>query len=323
MRILVTGATGFVGSTLLPRLLAEGHEVRAFARDPARLPASAAIPFSGDLLTGEGLHAAADGVDVAYYLVHSMERPRASERSAATRAAATGTGRAMADARFELREREAALRFAEAAHAARVRRIVYLSGPEPHSERSRHLQSRLSVEQLLLDAVPASVALRASIVIGARSRSFRLLVRLVERLRVLTLPAWRSNRTAPIDARDATEMLLAAASSPAAAGRRLDAAGPEVLTYEQVLARIADAMLLSRPRVHVAVNATPIAARIVAAIVKEDPDLVVPLMQSLEGDLLPHGQDAADALGITLHSFDAAVEHALREWEESEPLSAR
>lgn len=316
MRILVTGATGFVGSTLIPRLIAAGHEVGAFARDPSRLPGPPLQGFGGDLLTGEGLERALRSVDVAYYLVHSMERPQVDAR----RILSPDT---IASAPFELREREAALRFAAAAHRAGVSRIVYLGGPAPPQEISKHLRSRLDVEDVLLDAIPDSVALRASIVIGARSRSFRLLVRLVERLPVLALPAWRKNSTAPIDIRDATEMLLVAASHPQIGGRRLDGAGPELLTYEQLLARIADAMLVSRPRLPVGVNATPIAARVAAAIVGEDPDLVLPLMQSLASDLLLDGDDAARALGVQLHGFDAAVEHALREWEAVEPLAAR
>jgi uncharacterized protein YbjT (DUF2867 family) len=319
MRILVTGATGFVGSTLIPRLLAARHDVGAFARDPSRLPALPARPlrcFRGDLLTGDGLAAALESVEVAYYLVHSMERPKLDT----TR---PGTAQDVARASFELREQQAALTFVEAARVAGVSRIVYLGGPVPPGAGSKHLRSRLDVEGILLDAIPDSVALRASIVIGARSRSFRLLVKLVERLPVLALPAWRTNRTAPVDARDAIEMLLAAASDRSVGGRRLDAAGPETLTYEQLLARIADEMLVSRPRLPVGVNATQIAGRIAAALVKEDPDLVVPLMQSLAGDLLPGGDDAARALGVPLHGFNAAVEHALREWEADEPLAAR
>jgi uncharacterized protein YbjT (DUF2867 family) len=178
------------------------------------------------------------------------------------------------------------------------------------------------VERLLLDAVPDSVALRASIVIGARSRSFRLLVHLVERMPVLTLPAWQGFRTQPIDARDVTEMLFAAASAPLG-GRSLEVGGPDVLSYGEMLSAIADSMLVNRPSVRLGVNLTGVTARVAAAITGEDPELVLPLMEGLQGDLLPADDRAAELLGVRLHSFDSAVEHALWEWERREPLAAR
>ena len=187
---------------------------------------------------------------------------------------------------------------------------------------SRHLASREAVERTLLAAVPDSVALRASIVIGARSRSFRLLVHLIERMPVLTLPAWRGFRTRPIDARDVTEMLAAAATAKLPR-RSLDVGGPDLLSYGEMIARIADLLLVRRPSVGLAVSATPLAARVAAAIAGEDPELVLPLMESLEGDLLPAEDRADRLLDVHLHSFDSAVEHALREWEEREPLAAR
>jgi uncharacterized protein YbjT (DUF2867 family) len=224
--------------------------------------------------------------------------------------------------RFAERDRFAAEAFAAAASAAGVRRIVYLGGIQGASHLSRHLDSRREVERILLAAIPDSVALRASIVIGARSRSFRLLVRLVERMRVLALPAWRRYRTMPIDERDVTEMLVASASAPIGS-RSLDIGGPEVLSYGEMIERIADLMLVSRPAVGFGVSATPLTARVAAAIAGEDPELVVPLMESLEGDLLPRDDHAAELLGVELHSFDRAVEHALGEWERTEPLTAR
>ena len=129
--------------------------------------------------------------------------------------------------------------------------------------------------------------------IGARSRSFRFLVRLVERLPVLTLPAWRSFRTAPIDERDVVEMLAAAATLPTAtiagdspsAERSLDIGGPDTLSYGEMIGRIAELMLVRRPVLGFGVNVTPVAARVAAAIASEDPDLILPLMQSLHGDL--------------------------------------
>jgi uncharacterized protein YbjT (DUF2867 family) len=309
MRVLIAGASGFVGSLLLPSLHRDGHELRALARDPAQIRTPAAWDVEvvrGDVLSGEGLERALEGVAVAYYLIHSMER---SEQD------------------FPTRERRAAENFGSAAAAAEVRRIVYLGGPlpqDPGEVVSRHLASRVEVERTLLQAVSDSVALRASIVIGARSRSFRFMVRLVERMPVLTLPAWRRFRTQPIDARDVTEMLAAAAWEPAVGGRSLDIGGPDVMRYGEMIERIAELMLLSRPTIGLSVTLTALTARVAAAVAGEDPELALPLMESLSGDLLiPDAQASAQLLGVSLHSFDAAVEHALGEWEAVEPLAAR
>jgi nucleoside-diphosphate-sugar epimerase len=168
------------------------------------------------------------------------------------------------------------------------------------------------------------VALRASIVIGAGSRSFRFLVRLVERLPVLTIPAWRTNSTAPIDERDMIELLARAASSKMVCGQALDAGGPETVTYEELIERIRDNLLLNRPALRLRrLNLTPIASRLSAVIAGEDHALIGPLMAGLDGDLLPRDDRAARLLDVRLHSLDAAIEHALREWEASESLAAR
>jgi uncharacterized protein YbjT (DUF2867 family) len=348
MRILLTGVSGFVGSALLPRLLEQGHDVRALVRDRSRVEQALASNHEvsladfeltiGDMLTGAGVPAATRDVEVAYYLIHSMER---------------STG----ELTFPARERASAETFAQAARAAGVRRIVYLGGPLPRTvdtstsvsgadrttgqsgtagqsidpRTSTHLSSRHAVERILLDAVGDSIALRASIVIGARSRSFRFLVRLVERMPVLALPTWRRFRTQPIDERDIIEMLAACASldlsearsSNSPQGRSLDVGGPDVLTYGEVVERIAELMLLSRPSVGLGVTITPIAARLAAVLADESPELVLPLMEGLNCDLLADATTAAELLNVELHSFDAAVEHALYEWEKVERLAAR
>jgi len=311
MRILVTGVSGFVGARLAPRLLRDGHELRGFARDPRRVSGDLGVPLVvGDAVSGAGLDAALEGIDVAYFLIHSMEP--------ATDADAPD---------FRARERVAAERFAAAAQAAGVQRIVYLGGLVPRgAPASPHLASRLAVERILLEALPDSVALRASIVIGAGSRSFRFLVRLIERLPLVALPSWRTHRTQPIDERDVIEALARAATVPAAAGRSLDVAGPDVVSYGGLIERIRDHLLLKRPLVRVgrAASLSPaVTSAVAAAIAGERPELVAPLMAGLTDDLLPRDDGAAELLGVRLHALDAAIEHALGEWERSEPLSAR
>lgn len=306
MRILVTGVTGAIGSQLAPRLLAAGHDVRGLSRDPRG--AAAIVPgvpvLRGDAITGLGLPEALRDVEVAYYLIHSME----------------------ADAHdFAERDRVAARAFRAAAQAAGVRRVVYLGGlVPPERAASPHLASRLEVERILADTTPDSVALRASIIVSAASRSFRFLVRLVERLPVMPLPAWRDFRTQPIDGRDVLASLQAAATSPAAAGRSLDLAGPDVLTYGDMVQRIAALMLVDRPALRLGFTATAFTSRIAAVVAGETHELIGPLMEGLEGDLLPRPDHGAAGLGVRLHRFDAAVERALRDWERSgEPLAAR
>ncbi len=304
MRVLVTGVTGAIGSALAPRLVAAGHEVHGLARDPSRAALDGVVVHRGDAVTGAGLPSALRDVEVAYYLIHSME-PNADG--------------------FVARDRTAATAFRDAARAAGVRRVVYLGGlVPPERAASPHLASRLEVERILLETTPDSIALRASIVISATSRSFRFLVRLVERLPVVPLPAWRDFRTRPVDGRDVLAALERAATSEAAAGRSLDLAGPDVLTYGEMVTRIADALLLPRPPVLLGFAATGLTSRVAAAIAGETHELIGPLMAGLEGDLLPRDDHAARLLGLRLHRFDAAVERALADWEASgEPLAAR
>jgi uncharacterized protein YbjT (DUF2867 family) len=302
MNVLVTGVSGYVGSRLVPRLLRDGHEVRGLSRQPRQ----SEIPIvTGDAVSGAGLDEALKGIDVAYFLIHSMEHS--------------------SDGPFAVRERTAAENFAAAAGRQGVGRVVYLGGLLPAGgPASVHLSSRYEVERILQAASPCSISFRASIVIGSHSRSFRFLVRLVERMPVLAVPAWRTNRTAPIDERDMVALLVAAASNDAVCGKSLDVGGPDVVSYGELIERIRDLMLVSRPTIGFSrLTVTPIASRIASVIAGEDPALIEPLMESLGDDLIPRDNQAAELLGVRMHSLDAAIERALREWEASEPLAAR
>ena len=307
MRILLTGASGAIGSQLAPQLAGVGHELRALARDPRRVTASGIDEIvRGDVLTGEGLEEALSGAELAYYLIHSMEPSADGEP-------------------FAERELRSAENFAAAARAAGLRRVCYLGGLVPTDRPpSQHLASRLAVEQALLESAPEAVALRASIVISAESRSFRFLVRLLERSPLLPLPDWRDFRTQPIDGRDVVAYLKAAGLAPTVQGRQvLDIAGPDSVTYGQLIQRIGDAMLVERPAIELPFSLTPIASVVAASIAGESNELVGPLMAGLSGDLLADDRSAREIFAVRLHRLDSAVSNALREWEESEPLAAR
>ncbi len=311
MNVLVSGSSGYVGSRLIPRLSRDGHIVRGLSRRPAAARSAdpsgtgAATVVTGDAVSGAGLEAAFDGIEVAYFLIHSMEPSP--------------------DGEFRTRERRAAENFARAARAAGVRRIVYLGGLLPAGgPASAHLASRLAVEEILLAAAPCSVALRASIIIGAGSRPFRFLVRLVERLPVLAVPGWHVHRTTPIDERDVVELLARAATNEELCGQSLDVGGSETVSYGELIDMIRDHLLLARPTISFRrLMLTPIASRISALIADEQYELIGPLMGSLGEDLLMRDNRAAEILGVHLHSLDAAIEHALAEWEATEPLAAR
>jgi uncharacterized protein YbjT (DUF2867 family) len=303
MQILVTGISGYVGAALAPRLLMDGHDVRGMSRRGfSAVPGVKAA--RADVESGTGLESALEGIEVAYYLIHSMEPSP--------------------DGAFEARERRGAERFAAAARSAGVRRIIYLGGPMPAGERiSAHISSRLEVERILLAATPDSVAFRASVLIGARSASFRFLVRLVERVPVLPVPAWGTHRSSPVDQRDAIELLARAATSDAVSGLSLDIRGREIVTYRELLERIVDEMLVLRPTFGVGLTLTPIVSRVAAVISGSPHALVGPLMESLDADLLPRDDRAAELLGVRLHPLDRAIEHAMRDWESEQPLAAR
>jgi len=304
---LIVGATGYVGTLLTKALVAEGRAVRALSRQPPQEPAPGTVEsVRGDVLNDEGLDAALAGCDVAYYLVHSMEAGTSS---------------------FEARDRRAAGNFVAACRRAGVDRVVYLGGIEPSGPLSPHMRSRLEVERILIEGLPGATGLRASIVIGAGSPSFRLMVRLIERIPVLPLPPWRQRRTQPIAERDVVQCLVRAPLIDATSGRSIDIVGPDALTYGEILEGIAAELEIDRPAVQLPVFTAPAFAAVAARIAGSDADLVRALMGSLNADVLPRSEraaeDMADTFGIVPLRYRRAVRRALADWEREEPLSAR
>ena len=304
---LIVGATGYVGTLLTKALAAEGRAVRALSRRPARLGQDGLVEsVRGDVLADEGVDVALNGCDVAYYLVHSMEAGTTS---------------------FEARDRRAAVNFAAACRRAGVERVVYLGGIKPSGPLSPHMRSRLEVERILMDRLPGATGLRASIIIGAGSPSFRLMVRLVERIPVLPLPPWRDRRTQPIAERDVIECLVRTPLIDATAARSIDLVGPDALSYAEILHGIAAELEIDRPELDLPVFTAPAFAAVASVIAGADSDLVRALMHSLGSDVLPRSERAAEEMaelyGLKPLPFTRAVRRALADWERDEPLAGR
>ena len=215
--VLLTGATGYVGGRLLPRLEQYGYRVRCLARRPESLASrigdnTEVVP--GDVLDPASLTMAMAGVDTAYYLVHSMG----------------------ADRDFETEDRIAATNFAQAAAAAGVRRIVYLGGlGNADNKLSKHLRSRQETGDVLRAHHPAVVEFRASIVIGSGSLSFEMIRALVERLPVMICPRWVQVKAQPIAIEDLLEYLMAAIALPMEPSQIYEIGGPEQVSYGQLM----------------------------------------------------------------------------------------
>ncbi|MDQ1241412.1 MAG: hypothetical protein QG550_663, partial [Pseudomonadota bacterium] len=213
---LVFGASGYIGTHLVPRLLAAGKRVRASARNVEVLEARGwpdVACVSADALQPETLAAALQGVDVAYYLVHSM---------------AAGRG-------FSSLDREAARNFGAAASAAGVRRIVYLGGLIPANARSEHLRSRAETGDVLRASGVPVTELRAGMIIGPGSAAYEVIRDLVNHLPVMVTPRWVKSVSTPIALDDLLAYLVAVADIDAAAGKTLDAGGPDTVTYEAIM----------------------------------------------------------------------------------------
>lgn len=217
----MTGATGYIGSRLVPRLLEEGWTVRVLTRDRAKVANRRWVDeveiVEGDAIVKLSLVEALADVDVAYYLLHSMDgRPGFTER-----------------------DRDMARTFGVAAFEAGAGRIVYLSGLHPEGHLSDHLASRVEVGDLLMASGVPTAVLQAAVILGSGSASFEMLRHLTHRLPVMVAPKWLNNRIEPIAIRDVLHYLVAAAELPPEVNRTFDIGGPDVLTYREMIQRYA------------------------------------------------------------------------------------
>jgi uncharacterized protein YbjT (DUF2867 family) len=295
--VLVTGATGYIGGRLVPALLGAGHRVRCLARNPSKLAdetwADEVEVVQGDVTDERALDAALTGVEVAYYLVHSMGGP----------------------ADFDVEDRRAARTFRDAAGRAGLDRIVYLGGlgDDEDPNLSRHLRSRHEVGRILASGPVAVTELRAAVIIGSGSASFEMLRYLVEVLPVMVTPRWVDNRCQPISIRDVLTWLVECARLGPGGDEVVEIGGPEVLTYRQMMQSYAEVAGLSRRIVLAVPVLTPKLSSLWVGLVTPLPaGLAKPLVESLINDVVvmrPPARTAGDRPAL---SFRAAVELALQ-----------
>ena len=290
--ILLTGATGAVGGALLPKLLDQGHSVKALVRNPEQARLAGGIEIvEGDVLSGSGLDEALAETDVAYYLIHSM-------------------GRSPGD--FELNDRIGAQNFAQAAERAGVRRIVYLGGLPPSGGGSAHLSSRAEVAEILAAAVPEPVHARAAMVIGADSASFTMLSQLVHRLPLMVGPKWIETRTQPIASDDVTSSLatLASFQSPP---EDIELGGAEIVSYRQMMDRFARIEGRREPLIiPVPVLSPRLSSYWVRFVTSVEPALARPLIDGLKEEMIVRTPPPA-GINDNPMNFQQAVERAMQE----------
>lgn len=276
-RILVTGATGYIGGRLIPRLLDAGYRVRCLVRDPARLDGrpwrDRVEVVAGDVLDAATLPAALEAVDIAYYLVHSM---------------AGGVD-------FEARDRRAADQFAAAARAAGVTRIVYLGGlgsTDASAPLSDHLRSRQETGDRLRAAGPPVTEFRAGVIVGSGSLSFEMIRYLTERVPVMICPRWVFTRTQPIAVRDVLAYLVAALETPESIGRTFEIGGNGRVTYGDMMLGYAKARGLRRWMLPVPVLTPRLSSYWVHLVTPIPAAIARPLVLGLRNELVAHDAEA-------------------------------
>jgi len=295
MRILVSGATGYVGSRLIPRLVASGHEVSCMMRDASRAPTRVAKSTRlvvADALRPESLAAAMQGIDVAYYLIHSMS--------------ASGGD-------FQERDRLAAHNFAVAARQAGVDRIIYLGGlASETSQISLHLKSRHETGEALRRFGPPVTEFRAGIVVGNGSVSFELIRYLTERLPIMICPRWVITRTQPIAIDDVLDYLVTALQSPESTGQVIEIGGATIETYRSMMLTYARARRLRRWLLRVPVLTPRLSSYWLRLVTPIPTSIARPLIEGLRTEVVCRSTRAAELFpAIRPMGYAAAIEKTL------------
>src|ERR1035437_8356760 len=296
IRVLVTGATGYIGGRLVPRLSAKGHQLRCVARNPDRLEGQrwpGVEIVRGDLENPEDTTRVLQGIDVAYYLVHSMAAGEA----------------------FRERDRLMALAFGRAAAKAGVRRIIYLGGlGDPEKVRSKHLVSRQEVGRCLAAGGVPVIQFRAAVIVGSGSASFEIICHLIERIPVMIAPTWVNTACQPIGVRSVLEYLVEALDHPTAEGI-YEIGGEDILSYREMMVHYARIRGLRRFIVSLPVPKPEFSGRWVDLLTPVPFSIAQPLVESLQTQMVVRDERARTAFSVKTTGYDEAVRLALTRLE--------
>ena len=303
-KILLTGATGFVGGRLLHALTGHGINVRCLVRSPEKLKGNLFTEeeieiAKGDLLEEDTLDSALEGIEVAYYLVHSMGGRTIGENKI-----------------FAVRDRVAAKNFISAADKAGVRRVIYLGGlGETGDQLSKHLASRQEVGEILSSGRAQATELRAPNIMGAGGAPFEMLRYLVERLPVMVCPRWIETRCQPIDIRDMVNYLLGCLREPATAGLSLDVGGPDIVTYRKMMETYAQVRGLKRLIITVPVLTPKLSTYWVNLVTPVPSGVVNPLVEGLKNEVICRENRIRELIPMKLTTLEQSICIALQEVE--------
>lgn len=293
--VLVTGATGYIGGRLVPRLLDAGYRVRLLVRDPERLQGRAWLSqvevVQGDVLEADTLVAAMKDVDAAYYLVHSMSD----------------------HADFRNRDLNAARNFGRAAKKANVQRIVYLGGlGDPNAQLSKHLRSRQETGDALRESGVSVTEFRAAIIVGSGSVSFEIIRTMTERVPLMICPRWVYTRIQPISIHDVLDYLVATLRVPASTGRVIEIGGADIQTYASMMLGYAQARNLKRWLIPVPVLTPQLSAYWVHWMTAISANIAYPLIEGLRNEVIVRDDTARHLFPeIQPMNYATALERAL------------
>lgn len=299
MKILLTGATGYISQRLLPMLLGKGHEVICCVRDskrfdPGKYKSELISVLEIDFLNPEKLNSIPNDIDAAYYLIHSMS---------------TSTGD------FEKMEEMSAINFRDCIQQTRARQVIYLSGIVNEDSLSKHLTSRRNVERILGSGSYSLTTLRAGIIIGSGSASFEIIRDLVEKLPVMVAPRWLNTRSQPIAIRNVIEFLSGVLLNDTTYNKSYDIGGPDIMTYKQMLLRFAKVRGLRRWIGIVPVMTPKLSSYWLYFITSTSYSLAKNLVDSMKVEVICKDNNLKELLGITPVSYEDAIKEAFKKIE--------